>query len=558
MDRSYLFLIFRIGSRLFALVLLVVLSASAGRAQDAAPADNHPGIDIEHYHFHLALSDESNQIQGRTDVDVRFLTDTLQAFHLDLVGKSSPQAVQGMAVSSVTRSGETVPFTHENGRLRIRLETPPGRDERRTYTVSYQGVPADGLIIQDNKYGERTFFGDNWPTRARHWLPTVDHPADKATVEFSVEAPAPYEVVSNGRLVKKSNLSEHLELTHWRTTAPLPTKVMVIGAARFAVDSVGVYKGTPIQSWVFPQDRQPGFYDYARAERILQYFERRIGPFPYAKLANVQSNTRYGGMENASAIFYNQDAISGERQNEPLLAHEIAHQWYGDSVTETDWAHLWLSEGFATYLTHLYLEDTYGRDRLVEGLKRDKKRILQYMREAPDAPLVDTTYTNPIRLLNAFSYQKGSWVLHMLRYEVGEEAFWNGLSAFYERYRDGNADTEDFREVMEDVSGRDLSTFFRQWTREAGLPRYEGHWQYSEDTGRLTVTLDQVRPQSPVFETPIELGIYSNAKGTPRIEVMQVDERSNTFTFDVKERPAHVELDPRTWALMTADFAEQS
>ena len=538
---------------LFAFLLL--LGTSLPARADEAPAPHHPGVDVAHYAFQLGLTDQSNRITGEATVEVRFTTDTLRAFHLDLVGQDAPQARQGMEVTAVTRNGKDVTYQHEEDRLHIRLASPPQLDERRTYTVSYRGVPADGLIIADNKYGDRTFFGDNWPNRARHWLPTVDHPADKATVEFSVTAPAHYQVISNGRMVEKINLPDDLRLTHWRSTAPLPTKVMVIGAARFAIDFVDEHEGVPIQSWVFPQARQEGFHDFARAERILKFYEGHIGPFPYAKLANVQSNTRYGGMENASAIFYNQDAVTGTRQNEPLLAHEIAHQWFGNSVTETNWSHLWLSEGFATYLTHLYLEFAYGRDRLVRGLLRDRRRILEYRKKAPDAPLVDTTYTDPLTLLNAYSYQKGGWVLHMLRYVVGEEAFWDGLSTFYRRYRGGNAETRDFREIMEKASGQDLSRFFHQWTREAGLPHYEGGWTYDEETNQLTVTLNQPRPRDPIFRMPIELGIYTDdATSDPRIEVMDVDDRQNTFTFEVAERPAEVRLDPNTWVLKTADF----
>ncbi len=532
--------------RSLALFLLLLLAAAPAAAQA-------PGIDVLHYTFRLDLSDDSDEIAGEASVAVRFLRDGAAAFTLDLVGKAAPGAARGMAVIAVAEGEAPVPFTHARNRLEIRLPTPARTGERRTYTVRYRGTPADGLIISKNKHGQRTFFGDNWPDRARHWLPSVDHPSDKATVEWIVTAPGQYRVVGSGALVEETDLDGGRRLTRWRTTAPLATKVMVIGAARFAVQHVGVYAGTPIQSWVYPQDRVAGFYDFARAERILAFFAARIGPYPYEKLANVQSTTRYGGMENAGNIFYGENRITGDRSNEGLLAHEIAHQWFGDSVTEAAWPHVWLSEGFATYFTQLYFEFTYGRDRLNAGMQAHRADVLAYYRRRP-APLVDTTVTTLTDLLNANTYEKGGWVLHMLRFVVGDEAFWDGIAAYYRQYRDGNALTEDFQRAMEEAAGRDLSWFFRQWVYQPGQPRYEGGWRYDAATRRLTVTLNQAQRDGRFFRMPVELGIYAAAGAPPRLEVLQVDEVENTFTFTLDAPPAAVVLDPNGWMLMEADF----
>jgi aminopeptidase N len=385
----------------------------------------------------------------------------------------------------------------------------------------------------------------------------VDHPSDKATVEWIVTAPNHYQVVGNGRIVEVTDLPGALRTTHWQSTAPLATKVMVIGAARFAIQHVDEVAGIPVQSWVYPQDRDPGFYDYARAERILQFFTSHIGPYPYAKLANVQSKTRFGGMENASNIFYSENAISGTRQNEGLLAHEIAHQWFGDSVTEADWHHIWLSEGFASYFAELYLENAYGRDRLDAGMQQARSAVLEYYKQAPDSPIVDERITNLMQHLSANSYQKGSWVLHMLRFVVGDEAFWDGIQAYYRTYRDGNALTEDFETVMEAAADQELDWFFDQWIYQPGQPKYEGTWHFDTGTNELTVTLNQVQRGGASFSMPVELAIYPPGGGLPRIEVLQVDEQANTFAIALDVAPASVDLDPNTWLLMEADFVEK-
>jgi aminopeptidase N len=339
----------------------VLFFASTACAQPTpGPAGKpQPGIDVQDYDFRLTLADTTDRIEGTATVRLRVTTDTLTAVRLDLVGPPVATGDPGMRVEAVSENGAAVPYTHTADLLRITPDAGLAEGATHAFRIRYAGIPTDGLIIGTNRHGDRTFFGDNWPNRARHWLPVEDHLSDKATAEFWVTAPARYEVVSNGALVSDSTTGD-TRTTHWRTDVPLPTKVMIIGVADFAVDTVATVDGVPVQSWVYPEDREAGFKDLRQAPPILRFFEENLGPYPYEKLANVQSATRYGGMENAAAIFYSEEAVADGEDSTPLLAHEIAHQWYGNTVTEADWPHLWLSEGFATYLTGLYLEHARG------------------------------------------------------------------------------------------------------------------------------------------------------------------------------------------------------
>ncbi len=533
---------------LMLLAFLVTASPSPVPYPQKDPHQPDPRVDVLHYAFRLTLSDETDEIRGETTLTVRFREAGVEAIVLDLIGRSGGH---GMTVRAVRAGEADLPFRHEADRLTVTLPAPATAGDVKTLRVAYHGIPADGLIISENKYGDRTFFGDNWPDRARHWLPVVDHPADKALCEFTVVAPAHYQVVGCGARVEWTDRGDGTTLTHWRSTVPMATKVMVVGVARFAIQYVDEYEGTPIETWVYPQDREAGFYDYALAERILQFFDDHIGPFPYAKLANVQSKTRFGGMENASNIFYSENSVRGNRQSESLLAHEIAHQWFGDSVTERDWHHIWLSEGFATYFTQLYLENTYGRDRMNAGLRTMRTGVLAQYERTPTAPIVDTTVTDLMQLLNANSYQKGGWTLHMLRHTVGDGAFWDGIRTYYRTYRDGNALTEDFRHLMEAAAGQDLAWFFDQWVYRPGVPEVHGSWQYAD--GALTLTLEQAVPGDP-FRLPIEVGIYAPGDDLPRIETVVLDAPAETFTLPVDAPPEKVVLDPNTWMLMKATF----
>ncbi|HLZ15771.1 MAG TPA: M1 family aminopeptidase, partial [Cyclobacteriaceae bacterium] len=328
--------------RLIALVLPVFFCALA-RATDPYPKNE--SIDITHYHFYLEVNDSTDVIYGEASVTVSFKK-KLSFFELDLAAKND--SGKGMEVIQVTLNDTKLIYSHRKDKLKINLPGPAGENQALIFKIKYRGEPQDGLIIGKNKYGDRGFFGDNWPDRAHHWLPVVDHPFDKSSVDFSVSAPIHYAVIANGIKVEESFINEKRKLTRWHEEVPIPVKVMVVGIARFAMEQVGKVDDIPVESWVYPQNKSEGFNDYAVAMRVLDFFHTHIGPYSYKKLANVQSKTRWGGLENANTIFYSERSVTGKGNAEPLIAHEVAHQWFGNSATEKDWHHVWLSEGFAT------------------------------------------------------------------------------------------------------------------------------------------------------------------------------------------------------------------
>jgi len=535
--------------------IAVVMLMAPGAPAAADTYTRQPGIDVQQYIFRIELKDGTRVISGQADIDLVFKTDGVAELFLDLIGASA-DGKTGMTVSAVTSGAQTLAFTHEHNRVRIQLGPAAKTGDRRRVTVQYAGVPADGLLIGPNKHGEPVFFGDNFPDRARHWLPTIDHPYDKSACEFVITAPESYQVVAPGALVETTSLAENRRLTRYREAVPITTYCMVIGVGRFAVETIGDVHGAPIQSWVYPSERDPGFADFRIALKPMELFSWRIGPYAYEKLANVQSKTRYGGMENASAIFYREGVVTGKGTNEGLFAHEIAHQWFGDSVTESDWDHTWMSEGFATYLTHVYNEYTFGRDTMVRGLRRDRESVIRYYDRNPKSAIVTPATEKLDNILSTNSYQKGGWFLHMLRRLVGDEVFWKGISTFYMRHRNGNALTEDFQRVMEEVSGKPLRAFFRQWVYTPGQPVIKGSWTYA--AGVLTVELHQAQATDTVYATAIDIGIVTDRGAAPKVEVVQLVQRDQTFTISLDKEPLDVVLDPNTWLLMQAgEFARK-
>jgi len=510
-------------------------------------AQNHQSrfekIDIQHYKFEIHLNDTTNQIEGIATISIKFLK-AGSDITLDLVDKSGDS---GMLVHSVKNGTIGLGFIQGNNKLGISLNEEAQEGDVLDFTIAYSGVPADGLIIAENRYGDRTFFGDNWPNRAQNWLPCVDHPSDKATLEFLVYAPDHYEIVANGALMEKKQLENAMEFTHWKEDVPLATKLMVIGAADFAIGNEQNYQGIPVSSWVFEKNKTKGFENYQYGTKALEYFSELIGPYSYEKLAHVQSKTRYGGMENASCIFYFENSAISDRVPEQLFAHEVVHQWFGNSVTEQNWHHVWLSEGFATYLTHLYVQHFYGDEPFKEGLKYDRERVIAFSKQKY-TPVIDTTEQEYTRLLNANSYEKASWFLHMLRNKLGDDIFFKGLQKYYHDYRNKTALTKDFQLVMESVSGKDLDRFFHQWLWSAGHPVLKVSWG-TETTGKQIDNQQiMIRQRSKqLFSFPLEMNILYE-DGSSELRKFEITGKQQEQHYSVKNssKIKTIKLDPNT------------
>lgn len=532
------------------LALLLNLNVASGIA-DTYP--RQPGVDALHYTFRLTLSDDNDEITGEATVDVRFTQANLTELALDLASVNNGK---GMTVSEVSANGTPVKFNHEADRLRLMFATPVKAGERRQFTVRYRGVPNNGLRMLKNKFGERVFFSENWPNNARQWLPMIDHPYDKATSEFIVTAPVKYQVVANGLLQEETDLGDGRRLTHWKQSVPIASWLNALGVAQFAVHHDGLVRGVPHQTWVYHQERTlgPAWFE-TKSRQALEFFSDRIGPYSYEKLANVEAAGFGGGTEHASAIFYGENSIL-TRPDTGLIAHEIAHQWFGNSVTEKDWDDVWLSEGFATYFTLLVAEHYQGRDAFVAGLQRSREQIFTLEKQNPGVAVLHNNLADMRKVLNRIIYQKGGWTLHMLRGQMGTERFWQGIRDYYQRYRNGSASTAEFRQVMEENSGLDLAWFFEQWLARAGSPVIEGGWRYNATTQKIEIELAQVQAGT-AYRLPLEIGLAFGGTTAPRNERVELNQKQQRFEIAAEKEPVAVTLDPNTTLLFEARFAKR-
>ena len=475
-----------------------------------------------------------------------------------------------LTVDAVTLDAKPVPFTHKDGKLQI---TPAARLEAGKHLqveVQYHGKPKDGLILTADKDGKPSAIGDNWPNRVHHWIPTLDHPSAKATVTFNITAPARDEVVANGRL-------DHVETTAgsanrtWTYSegVPIPPYCMIIGVGQFARFEPPTLSTTPLSYYVPQIDAPFAMKGFASAIPSVAFFSQTIAPYPYEKLALIVGATRFGGMENSSAIVFTSSLFTlrpsakmSKTFGVPVgttnvIAHEIAHQWFGDSVTESTWSDLWLSEGFATYFAGLFLQ-RYESEEAFQAYMKDAAEAAFGYEKKTRTPIFDRDTEDLMKLLNANNYQKGAWVLHMLRSRLGDDAFFRGLRDYYHAHANANASTEDLRAALEKSSSTDLREFFARWVYDSGHPQYELSWQWNGSdelrsgelrSGELRLTLKELQTGN-AFLDPVPIVIRTGSGS--RDLVLKPTGKTTVQTLQLQDKPSLIELDPRDTLLKEA------
>jgi aminopeptidase N len=536
--------------------LAATLLVACPRAWDPATQgttrqDYRPGFDVIDYDLTLDLPDSGRSIRGTAVLTVRRTAAGTRA----VGGDTLTLDLVRLQVSSVAVNGRVATFVRTPETIRVPL--PTGQRDTLSVAVSYGGEVTDGLIIRTDAQGRWTAFGDNWPNRARHWIPSIDHPSDKATVTWTIRTPPGRTIVANGRQLPPGPMRvgyAETRTSRWREDRPIPTYTMVIAAAPLVRHELGAAAcglaelDRCVEQAVYTtpevRDYMPGPFSSARG--VVEWMAHLVGPFPYEKLAHVQSSTIYGGMENASAIFYDERLFRDRSMSVGLIAHETAHQWFGNAVTERDWPHLWLSEGFATYFSALWTERSQGEEAFRAQMAAARAQILADTVAVARRPVIDTIETNLTALLNANSYQKGGWTLHMLRRLVGDSAFFRGIRHYYAAHRHGTAVTDDFRRAVEATSARSLDWFFDQWLRRPGYPTPVLRWDYDSTAAQVTVTVDQQRTRFGLYRFPLTLVVHdaSGAVRRAQIEVAAQPRTTVQLPFAVTARPARIVPDP--------------
>jgi aminopeptidase N len=499
-----------------------------------------------HYSVDIRLNDQLSEIaSATTTIRATILKANVRVIDLDF---------GALPIDSVTVNNAPAQFARAPNRLNVRLNRTARRGDQIDITVKYHGKPADGLILTIDRDGKPSVTGDNWPDRVHHWIPSFDHPSAKATVSFKVTAPSRDLVVANGAPAGFQGNFGGTTTWTFNESRPIPPYCMVIVVNEGAKLDVPELS-TPLSYYVPQVDRPYAMKGFSAAPPALTYFSQLIAPYPYEKLALIVGATRFGGMENSSAIVFssnllvpNPTARVSEKFGIPVgnvdvVAHEIAHQWFGDSVTESTWADLWLSEGFATYFAGLFIQKHEGEERFRGYMKEAAETAFAYEKRTR-TPLYDRNTEDLFKLLNGNNYQKGAWVLHMLRSRLGDEAFFRGLRIYYTAHRNSTASSEDLRAALEQASGKKLKEFFARWVYGSGHPIYELDWGTAEFAGAgtsLVVRLNQ-KQLDQAFLDPVTIEVV-NGTAKERF-VIQPTGKLTVKSFPLKQQPDEIRIDP--------------
>jgi len=456
-----------------------------------------------------------------------------------------------LTTDAVKVNGSPVHFDHHNGKLDVTLPTTVAPSTRLQISITYHGKPKDGLILTADKDGTAAAIGDNWPDRVHNWIPSLDHPSAKATVTFHISAPIGNAVIANGQLTKIEKNDSGTKIWTYTEGVPIPPYCMIIGVGEFAqLEQQSMVP--PLSFYVPYSDREYAAKGFSSADEALQMFSRLVAPYPYEKLALIVGATRFGGMENSSAIVFPSTlfipkldakiskAFSISTGVEDVVSHEIAHQWFGDSVTESTWADLWLSEGFATYFAGLFIQKYEGEDAFQLYMQKASETALAY-EKTNLAPIHDRDTEDLFKLLNGNNYQKGAWVLHMLRSRLGDGAFFRGLRSYYKDHKNATASTEDLRAAFEKSSGQKLQSFFQRWVYESGHPQYEESWTWLPNEQQVEIALIQ-HQKGEAFLDPVPI-VITAAQGSMNAVINPTD-KSYRQTINSKQPPLKVEVDP--------------
>jgi aminopeptidase N len=568
--------------RKLAIGLLVLSSASVATAQTPPPGANgaparrpfaKPGtprkterireVDIKHIKAELTLDLAKKEVRGTVTHRLTPLHPYLTKVELDCGPK--------LKVSKVTAGpgAAECKFEHKGEKLEITLDKPYGPDDTIDLAIAYAGSPESGLhfVTRDPAYPEKptAVWTQGEAEDNHHWLPCYDYPNDRVTTEMIITIAKPYSVVSNGVLVETMENPDGTRTFHWKMDQPHSTYLITVAAAEF-VSFHDKLDSLPVDYYVTKNvDEATARRFMGKTPRMIRFYNEKIGqPYAYPKYAQVCLPEFGGGMENTSATSMTDSALLDktealEQDMDGLVAHELAHQWFGDLLTCKDWSNIWLNEGFASYFDPLFAEHDLGEDEFRLRMEGELKSYFgndrMYRR-----PIVETRYSSPMEMFDSMTYAKGGCVLHMLRGLLGDEAWWKGIRNYVAKNKFQVVETDDFRKAMEEATGKDLKWFFDQWLFKAGHPELKVRWHYNDEDRTVRVKVEQTQKldnETPLFRLPTTLEI-TEAVGKSRVVPIIIDGASQEFIIPAGAKPEMVLIDPKCSIIKELDFEKSA
>ncbi|MBL8878391.1 MAG: HEAT repeat domain-containing protein [Phycisphaerales bacterium] len=543
--------------------------ADCGRAQAAIAADGKPfdavtGREVRNFppdpvvnYEHLALDMVFADIMSRSftcneTLTFTTLTTALERLELDAVN---------LRIDSVTDyNGKPLSYRYDDKRLLVRFDPPLPPATKASIRIAYEcREPETGMFfaLPDEPHKSRalSIHTQGESIDNRHWFVCHDHPNVRLTSETFVTVPARYAVVANGKLVEKKDIGDDMIRWHHRMDQPhVPYLVSVIVGDLVCVSEK--WREIPVEYWVPPYHKDNALPTFGKTPKMIELFSKLTGfDYPYAKYAQTTVYLfNWGGMENISATTLIDTAVLDSRaridgDEEGLISHELAHQWFGDVITCKTWAHIWLNEGWATYMSWVWNEHEYGRDRYLEDAWHTMRGVADTDNVNLKGGVVFHHYDRPMDVFGRSSsnpYGKGASVLHMLRMEIGDELFWRCTGEYLKRFAWKTAETDDFRKVFEELSGRSLDRFFYQWFTRGGVPHARVGYEWDDAAKEVRLTFEQTQPvaeATPAFSIEPHVWFIAQDGAITRHQVY-CDQKYTRWASRASAEPKMVLVDP--------------
>ena len=505
-------------------------------------------FDTVHIFLDLDVNLKAKRLAGRCRTTIKPRREGLKRVEFDAIG---------LKVAKVTLDGKPVKFKVAKTTLELTIGTALREGTEYEIEVDYSVTdPAAGLHFVQKP---EQMWSQSQPEDARRWFPCHDTPGEKATSEVRATVPAGFRAVSNGELLEHSTKGNK-EVWHWKLDRPHSIYLITLAVARFA-EVVTEWDGIPIVYYCEKgreEDAKRGFKKTAAAMRILS--EKTGVRYPYSRYAQVAVAEYPGGMEHTTATTQTDACLidaqaATDHDLDTLVAHELAHQWFGDLVTCAEWPHAWLNEGFATYSEVVFLREDRGEDEALYELLLNRRVYLDEDSGRYRRAIVCRTYKDPWTIFDRHLYEKGCWVLRMLHLELGDELFWKGVGHWLEKHKDGIAETQDLVAAFEEATGRNMQTFFDQWVYRGGHPslRLRWAWDPKRKKGELHLTQTQsVSDENPAYRFKAKIRV--TGRGWTREFAETVDAKEHRFVWTFPGEPVDVEFDPDLELLASVSF----
>lgn len=523
----------------------------------AAPANETRSRDFDIQHIRLALSIDPSErfIEGTATIRLVAFRDDLDVLKFD---------AWELNVREVRQGTRRLEFESLPERLIITLKSPLRRGKPSTIQISYNARPRCGLhfVKPDESYTDKPLqvWSQGEAEDSHAWFPCTDSPNERQTTETIITVPERFRVLSNGRLVSEKRHAKRGQKTfHWRQDEPHPAYLVSIVIGEYEEITARGNSRLPITYYTYPGTAAEARRLMGKTPEMIRHFSTIFGyEYPFPKYAQVVvDDFIYGAMENTSITthsdrFMHDAATELDFNCHDVVAHELAHQWWGDLVTPKSWKHTWLKESFATYAEALWLEHAEGVSEARYSLIQERNVYLAEDRDRYRRPIVDDRYEFPVEIYDRHTYQKGALVLGMLRDVMGDEDFFRTLGHYAHKHEWQSVETNDLKVAIEEVTGQNLDWFFDQWLYRSGYPEFEVSHSYDGANKQLRVTVRQVQDTengTPLFRLPVEILLMSKA-ATRKFHI-QVEKCEQEFHFAFDERPLAVIFDARDRVLKT-------